>query len=207
MHFFTSEKDTSILRCFDHRASKSWLKVCVEHIAKARSIHIPRRGVAVRVLFLEVVVSPSSYAFDIKKPSLRSLERSQESSPWKSLDTIDVPVFACLFGLCSACHSFANKKKESFTLMRFCVLLFFWVPRIMHMWGTHFLRFPTMEAGSTRDSNLFPKGAPQHWFNSLIQLPTCHDEDLLLRTGSWWCEWGNLEVYQMWCPNVTGRKL
>lgn len=101
MHFFTSEKDTSILRCFDHRASKSWLKVCVEHIAKARSIHIPRWGVAVRVLFLEVVVSPSSNAFDIKKPSLRSLERSQESSPWKSLDTLDVPVFACwtMFGM------------------------------------------------------------------------------------------------------------
>ena len=142
MHFFTSEKDTSILRCFDHRASKSWLKVCVEHIAKARSIHIPRRGVAVRVLFLEVVVSPSSYAFDIKKPSLRSLERSQESSPWKSLDTIDVPVFACLFGLMfSMVPVLQTKKKKSFTLMRFCVLLFFWVPRIMHIVG---YTFPTI---------------------------------------------------------------
>lgn len=64
-------------------------------------------------------------------------------------------------------------KKETFhsheVLCAFIVL----VPRFRHMWGT----FPTI--------SYVEAGAPQ--LDSI--LPTCHDEHLLLRTGSWWCEW------------------
>ena len=185
MHFFTSEKDTSILRCFDHRASKSWLKVCVEHIAKARSIHIPRRGVAVRVLFLEVLVSPSSHAFDIKKPSVRSLERSQESSPWKSLDTIGVPVFACS---AYVQHVTVLQTKRNLSLSwGFVCFYFFGTTHYAHV-GYDFLRFPTWKLVSLEIPTSFQRGAPP-----LDSMNTC---SLGRDRGG---VSGQPEVCQMWC--------
>ena len=85
---------------------------------------------------------------------------------------------------------FCKQKKKPFTLMRFCALLLFWY-HALRTCGVHFLRFPTWKLVLHNLIQFFPP----------VMMNTC---SLGRDRGG---VSGQPEVCQMWCQNVTGRKL